>query len=117
MGSKEGKVWGETTEFFRCQTVSAHYLDIKKGGYSSYHRHEFKANIFYIVCGSLLIEKQVGKHSDKTVLTEGQSMVIAPGIWHTFSALVDTKCIEVYQVILVDPDIERKTVGGMVKAK
>lgn len=114
---KQGKIWGETTEFFRSQTLSAHYLDIRGGGFCSFHRHEHKANIFYVISGQLLIEQEVGEHSDKTVLSEGQSIVIGAGTWHKFTGMIPTKCIEMYQVNLTEPDIERRSVGGIVGGK
>jgi len=114
MVKKAGKIWGETTEIFRSQTVSAHYLDIFGGGFCSYHRHEHKVNIFYVISGQLLIEQEVGEHNDKTTLSKGQSLVIAPGVWHKFTGMVDTKCIEIYQVNLTEPDIERRVVGGCI---
>ena len=114
MAEIAGKIWGLTTEFFRCQTVSAHYLQIKKGGFSSLHKHDIKANVFYVVKGRLSITQEMGLGvSDVTVLTAGQSTVIPPGIFHQFRADLDTECIEVYQASLTDPDIDRKTVGGM----
>jgi len=50
---------------------------------------------------------------DMTILKEGQMSAVPPGFWHCFEALEDSEIIEIYQVLLHDPDIERRTHGGM----
>jgi len=47
-----------------------------------------------------------------TVLTAGQTSAVSPGFYHKFEGLEDTECIEVYQVLLIEPDMERRTQGG-----
>jgi len=112
----QGKVWGQTTEFFRNALVSAHHLSIKQGGYCSEHKHEYKYNIFYIISGKLKITIWRDKSmKDVTTLKEGQVSAVPPGLWHCFEALEDSEVIEMYQVLLHDPDIERRTQGGMRK--
>jgi len=44
------KVWGDTTPVSINSTHEVHFLNIKRGGYSSRHRHE-KNNLFYVVSG------------------------------------------------------------------
>jgi len=111
---KQGKIWGETTEFFRNALVSAHHLNIKNGGYCSKHSHAHKYNLFYVISGRLKISIWHDEEKeDVTIIGAGQSTAVSPGFFHKFEALEDTVCIEVYQVFLEDPDIERKTVGGM----
>jgi len=111
----QGKVWGETTCIFQTDTVSAHYLRIKEGGYCSDHQHRHKSNVFYVIRGKLKITINTGAGEDRTVLTDGQSTAVPPGLWHKFEALEDTECIEIYRVFLQEPDIERRTIGGMRK--
>ncbi len=117
--TKQGKVWGETTEFFRNALASAHHLSIKKGGYCSKHSHTHKHNLFYVISGLLKISiwrldtEFVTLEEDITIIALGQSAAVPPGFFHKFEALEDTECIEVYQVFLEDPDIERETMGGM----
>lgn len=110
---RQGKSWGYTTEFFRNAMVSAHHLEIKKGGFCSEHKHLQKFNLFYVITGRLEIIIWRDKAlKDITVLTDGQSSAIPPGFYHMFKGLTDVDCIEFYQVLLIDPDIERRTVGG-----
>lgn len=110
---RQGKTWGYTTEFFRNAMVSAHHLEINKGGYCSEHIHKYKYNLFYIISGRLKItiwrENDVG---DVTILTAGQVSAIPPDFYHKFEGLEKTECVEVYQVLLIDPDIKRRTQGG-----
>jgi len=110
---RQGKKWGYITEFFRNSMVSAHHLEIKKGGHCSEHIHKHKYNLFYVISGRLKItiwrENEV---EDMTVLTAGQTSAVSPGFYHKFEGLEDTECIEVYQVLLIEPDIERRTQGG-----
>jgi len=88
----QGKVWGQTTEFFRNALVSA----------------------LYVISGKLKITIWRDKHmKDVTILKEGQTSAIPPGFWHCFEALEDSEVIEIYQVLLHDPDIERRTQGGL----
>jgi len=110
---RQGKEWGYTTEFFRNAMVSAHHLEIKKDGYCSEHIHEHKYNLFYVISGRLKItiwrEKDL---KDVTEFTAGQVSAVSPGFYHKFEALEKTECIEIYQVLLIEPDIERRTQGG-----
>lgn len=113
---RQGKNWGYITEFFRNAMVSAHHLEIKKGGHCSEHRHEHKYNVFYVTAGKLEITIwRDAKTLDVTVLGPGQTSAVPPGFYHKFKALEDTNCIEIYQVLLIDPDIERRTQGGIRK--
>jgi len=111
---RQGKDWGSTTVFFRNSFVSAHHLEINEGGFCSEHFHRYKFNQFYVISGKLEItiwrENNV---KDITVIGPGQSTVIPPGVWHKFKGLETTHCIEIYQVELREPDIERRTQGGM----
>lgn len=113
---RQGKEWGYTTEFFRNAIVSAYHLEIRQGGFCSEHRHEHKYNVFYVLSGKLEITifREDPKAEDITVLTAGQSSAIPPGLWHKFRGLEETECIEIYQVLLIDPDIERRTQGGLI---
>jgi len=96
--------------------VSAHYLNIKKGGYCSEHKHDHKYNVFFVISGLLKITIWRDENlKDTTILADNQTTAVPPGFWHSFEALKDTKAVEVYQVILEDPDIERRSQGGVKK--
>ena len=111
---KQGKDWGYTTAFFKNDSVSAYHLEINKGGFCSEHRHKFKFNKFYVISGRLEITIwRKNEKKDITVIGPGQPTVVPPGVWHQFRGLEDTQCIEVYTVLLREPDIDRRTEGGM----
>ena len=111
---KQGKVWGTTEEIFHNGIVSVHHLSIKKGGYSSKHWHQFKANIFHVLSGKLRIEIwQRNESSDITVLEAGDKCYIPPHLIHSFKALSDVECYEIYEVKLRGEDISRESVGGI----
>ena len=122
---RQGKNWGYTTEFFRNAMVSAHHLEIKEGGYCSEHKHKHKYNLFYVITGVLELtiwrdEERVDKNfnpvsdgKDVTIIEAGQSTAISPGFYHKFKGLTKCDCIEIYQVLLIEPDIERRTMGGI----
>ena len=114
---RQGKNWGYTTKFFENAVVSAHHLEIKKGGYCSEHYHEYKYNEFYVISGELEItirreDDEGNKTIDKTILKAGQLSAVSPGFWHMFRGITKCEAIEMYQVLLIDPDIERRTEGG-----
>jgi mannose-6-phosphate isomerase-like protein (cupin superfamily) len=106
---RQGKNWGYTTAFFETSTASAHHLSIRKGGYCSKHRHDHKFNLFYVLSG--LLELTIWRENDVldiTVIEPGQVSGVPPGFWHRFKALEPTEAVEVYEVLLIEPDIERE---------
>lgn len=113
---RQGKNWGYTTEFFRNAMVSAYHLEIKKGGYCSEHRHQHKYNLFYIISGELeLTIWHDRQKTDVTIIGPGQTTAVSPGFYHKFRGITACHCIEMYQVLLIEPDIDRRTVGGVEK--
>jgi quercetin dioxygenase-like cupin family protein len=113
----EGKVWGETDCIFSSESVSVHFLVIKKGGYSSKHRHVIKGNVFHVLRGSLVVREWSSDLPnaivDETILRAGQKTLVGPTRWHQFEALEDSEIIEVYGAFLSEPDIEREGHGGV----
>ena len=114
--AKQGKVWGETEEIFNSEVVSIHYLKIKKNGFCSEHRHRHKSNIFFILSGNLKLTIWTPEgNADDTVIWQGESSEIPPGVYHKFTALTDVECLEIYETKLRGEDIERRTEGGIEK--
>ena len=111
---RQGKKWGYTTDFFRSAIFSAHHFEVEKGGYCSEHYHKHKYNLFYVISGVLeLTIWRKGKTKDVTKITAGQTTAVSPGFWHQFKALTPVQCIEICQVLLNEPDIKRRTEGGI----
>lgn len=118
---KQGKVWGNTTLIFLSNNVEVHFLEIRKEGFCSEHKHIQKTNLFYIISGQLEItqwlESEViaGGITDTTVLQTGEFTTIPAGVFHMFRAITDVRCLEIYEVKFVGADIERRSQGGMEK--
>jgi len=112
--STEGKVWGLTQKFLDNPFCSFHVLKIRKGGVCSKHLHNHRWNGFYIISGSLKINRwdTQAAGGDSTVLTQGEWTQIPPGEHHQFEALTDTHAIEIYwPSACVQEDIKRETQG------
>ena len=114
---RQGKIWGFTTEIFRNALFSAHHIEVNEGGFCSEHCHEHKYNQFYVISGKLEITiwREKNKKPDVTIIEAGQSTAVSPGFFHKFKGLIKCDAIEHYQVLLNEPDIKRRTVGGMDK--
>jgi len=56
-----------------------------------------------------------GKAPDVTIIEAGQSTAIPPSFYHKFKGIKKCEAIEIYQVLLIEPDIERRTTGGIKK--
>jgi mannose-6-phosphate isomerase-like protein (cupin superfamily) len=115
---KQGKVWGTTQTVILEDGVSVHVLTIRKGGFSSEHRHEKKANVFAVISGRLEIRIWQGDAEvpDDTQVGPGEKTGVLPGVWHQFLALEDTVAIEVCEVPpatwALEADMERRSRGG-----
>ena len=75
--------------------------------------------MFYVIEGELKIEvwKKDYDLKDVTILKSGQKTIVSPGEYHKFTAIRDTKALEIYWVELHLGDIERKNCGGIDKEK
>lgn len=111
---KAGKCWGTTRAIFGRNNVEVHVIGVNAGGKCSKHRHQHKANAFYVLEGRLAIDvwKRAYDLVDRTVLEAGEYMEVGPGEFHRFEALTDVTALEVYYVTLDPDDIERETVGS-----
>jgi mannose-6-phosphate isomerase-like protein (cupin superfamily) len=110
----EGKIWGITEEIFGDDIYSVHHLSIIKSGFCSEHKHSSKYNYFFVLEGELEVTVwNADGFQDVTVLTVGQRLTVAPGVFHKFRALKATRALEIYYVKLSENDIERRTHGGL----
>lgn len=112
---KSGKIWGETFLVFSNNQIQINQIYIKKGGRCSKHMHNHKNNIFFIQSGSLLIEQWTKEGIvDATVLGAEDKMEISSQIFHRFTALEDTKALEIYYIDIDNNDIVREDIGAIV---
>lgn len=114
----QGKVWGKTQEIFGNNNFEIHRIEINKGGFCSTHKHVHKFNAFFIEEGCLKITIHQTDYDlvDETIMNKGDLTIVKPGLYHSFSALEDTVCYEIYWALFDHADIQRESVGG-VKAK
>jgi len=116
-----GKVWGDTNKIFSKNNVEIHRIEINKGGYCSKHRHKTKYNMFYVEDGELIVtiyRYDANKNiEDITTLEKGEITYVEPGLFHKFSANIDTIVYEIYWTELESNDIERIQVGGIKNKK
>jgi len=113
---KKGKVWGETKKIYKDSHVSVHLLRIKKGGYSSKHRHQHKQNYFVLISGCVDIVTWMDETIDKTTLYSNEMTSVPTGRWHKFHAAQDSIMIEFYLAEPLAEDIEREGAGGLFDA-
>jgi len=113
---KEGKIWGENILLFKNDNTQINFIHIKKGGRCSQHMHQNKNNIFFVQSGRLLVEKWNDSGLiDSTILIDEQMTEIKNGINHRFTALEDTKALEIYYVNSIDEnDIIRQDEGTII---
>lgn len=118
MITKQGKAWGITRKIYRGPVNEFHHISVKKGGYCSKHSHK-KYNLFYVLSGrlkiSMWLDDKAKKPMDITILGSEEASAVPPDIPHRFEALEDTECVELYYVLLEDPDIKRFDQGGIKK--
>lgn len=118
--SVQRKPWGETRCVFRDQTHEVWHASIRRGGYSSRHFHERKANEFYVVAGVLKVHVWDAQYSTQPrvthVLTAGERVMVDDHVWHTFEADSDVELIETYYSHLKGEDIVRHDTGGLKAA-
>ena len=111
----QAKIWGITAEIFRNNSCSVHFLEVKKDGFCSEHRHAKKENAFFIIEGVLEISEWRNDILHVNCISSGQMnprVTIPTGHWHKFRAVTDVKCIEIYNFKYDGEDIERRTIGG-----
>lgn len=116
------KPWGLSQTNLCDGTLQVARCDVLKGGYSSVHKHNHKANVFVVHAGSVIIDSYGGEPSEPYVpitrkqLGPGQSLVVLPGEFHRFYALDNSILSEVYFCNDSTPvswnDIERLTKNG-----
>lgn len=112
----QGKVWGSTSPIFHKNNVEINRIIGKKGGFSSFHCHKHKFNLFFVESGviKVTIQKDYGSGvlEDETIVGPGQQTTVPPNQFHKFEVVEDCVAYEIYWVELDPNDIERLTVGG-----
>ena len=113
MAEKHGKIWGTTQCIMKGHNWEVHRIEIKAGGYCSKHTHNHKNNMFFVEHGMLEVEKYDNGLTDTTILINGESTTVKPGIKHMFRAKSEVIAYEIYWLDSISEDITRFTQGGM----
>ena len=110
----QGKIWGKTQAIFQKSNFEFHRIEVNKGSFCSTHEHANKFNAFYVESGQLkiLIHQIDYGLTDETVMGKGDMTIVKPGLFHSFEALEDTVCFEIYWTELDHSDIQRENIGG-----
>lgn len=114
LNGKYGKIWGNTQEIFQLNNISINRIEINQGASCSKHYHEHKYNMFYIESGTLKIDVWQKDYDliDSTIISNGESSIVKPKLFHRFIALEDTIAYEIYYTLLEDNDITREDCGS-----
>jgi len=103
------KTWGEKENIFCNDLCEVSVLRLEPMQRCSWHRHQAKYNLFYVLEGELFIKTEDGI----TTVRRGQVFQTKPGEWHEFQTRTNNALIiEVMYVRYEAEDIERKEVGG-----
>lgn len=100
------KPWGTTELVIDSPIMTAHRLNIVKGGYCSFHHHYRKWNGFVVIKGFLRI---ILPSVPDRLLGPGDVAAVGPGIRHRFFAETEVECMEWYWPDTLSEDIERGT--------
>jgi quercetin dioxygenase-like cupin family protein len=109
------KIWGERRRILLSKECEIDLLYLKKDTFCSTHRHEHKANKFYVVSGKIEIQTEF----DKKILIKDEHFSVYPPVTHRFVALEDSIIIELAYVTkgkIDTEDIRRLTQGGKIIA-
>ena len=105
------KSWGEKTNIFQNDLCEVSLLDLNPYQRCSWHRHESKYNLFYVLSGLLVLKLEDGQ----TDVHPGQIFTTVPGEYHEFQTRdLKTTCLEIMYVKYDSHDIQRVSIGGPI---
>jgi len=108
------KTWGEKWNIFENDTCEVSILKLQPQQRCSWHRHQAKFNLFYVIGGTLYIKTDWGVSE----VRQGEIFTTKPGEWHEFQTHDDDALIiEVMYVQYEAGDIERDKLGGPLVAE
>lgn len=103
------KSWGEKWNIFINGSSEVSVLELQPHRRCSWHRHQAKYNLFFVLSGELWIKTSEGL----AAVGEKQFFTTRPGEWHEFQTHEQPATIvEVMYVQYEAEDIERETAGG-----
>ena len=86
------KVWGKETWIVNISLYCCKLLDIKKGFVCSYHKHDIKDEMFYVLSGVVMMNHD----GDEFFMEKDSSPLrIKPGEYHSFLGIHNSRMIEI----------------------
>jgi len=119
----EEKVWGRVWHLFANKAAAVSHLKLKEGFRCSLHRHRFRANMFAVLDGIVVVEKyyysiyrEQKAEIRPIILRPGDTLIVPSGVWHQFRVGKSGEMTEVYWpdtggICSID-DIQRHDQGG-----
>lgn len=113
------KTWGLSRNLYEDEQVELVHIIVRRGGYSSRHKHQYKHNAFFVVRGRLLLCCYGSGGVRRHILSSHDGPYSVPaGTEHRFVAMdSNTIAYEFYIAIPGDPidpsDIVRCDRGGI----
>lgn len=106
---RQFKSWGEKWSIFLNDTCEVSVLYLSALNRCSWHKHQSKYNLFFVVQGTIEIKTEWGI----ATVDQCQIFTTKPGEWHEFRTTnSDAIVIECMYVQYDHSDIERATLGG-----
>lgn len=112
--TQEAKAWGSVRHLFNTPQCAVSVLDVKKGGYSSRHYHEWRVNRFLVQSGEIDVVHYNGSIEERYNLKPGDVHDVAAGVVHRFEVKESGVIVEVYWPSqgVSFTDIKRLDIGG-----
>ena len=105
------KTWGQRHRIYENDICEVCYLDLDSDQRCSYHFHNSKANLFFVITGELTVKSEFGD----VVLGPNEIFTVFPDDKHEFqTGKAPTRVIEVAYVKLDPNDIYRDNLGGSI---
>jgi len=107
----EKKIWGSKIRLLETPTVVVDLLALDKNSFCSWHYHEFKYNMFFVLEGIVEINLQ---HKSKTI-DRYKYYIVEPKIKHQFITKGKATMLEImYTKSVLEQDIIREIQGGKI---
>jgi len=105
----EKKIWGKKERLIETASTVVDLLTLEKDSFCSWHYHDFKYNMFFVLEGIVEIKME----TDLKMLDAHSFFVVEPKIKHQFIARSDAKLLEImFTKPVLEQDIVRLMQGG-----
>ena len=111
MAERIHKTWGQRFKLYQDDLSETCYLVLNPNQRCSFHKHEHRANFFFVVEGELIVKTEWGE----VLLGPNEFFTVNPPDKHEFkTADKPAKIIEIAYVKYDGNDIQRDNIGGPV---